>query len=85
MSGAVIHGDESLFATTAELELLRAEIAELRKQVAGLRPPAAPSHVMEAITKLQVGYAALTPEAKQLYAEAAAEARSLLNREPDGA
>lgn len=84
MSAAGIQDNESIFATTAELQSLRAEVAELRMQVAGLRAPTAPGEWQKAIAKLQAGYASLSPEAQELHADATAEARSLLNREPDG-
>ena len=68
------------FATAEDLAALRAELAELRRQLLDLRALAPGAPARPAITELQAGYAALSPEAKALHEEAEAEARAFFDR-----
>jgi len=60
------------------LESLRAEVADLRRQLLALQAARGPEDPLAAMAQLQAGYAALPPDAKALYAEAEAEARAAL-------
>jgi hypothetical protein len=68
------------FATAEEVDTLRAELADLRRQLLDLRALAPGTPARPAIIELQARYAALSPEAKALHEEAEAEARAFLDR-----
>ena len=82
MSSGTLEHPEPSFATSEELESLRAEVADLRRQLLALQAVRAPEDPLAATATLQAGYAALTPDAKALYAEAEAEARAALRGDP---
>jgi hypothetical protein len=68
------------FATAEEVAVLRAEVADLRRQLLDLRALAPGSPARQAIAELQARYAALSHEAKAMHEEAEAEARAFFDR-----
>jgi hypothetical protein len=67
-------------ATANELQDLRGEVEELRRQVRDLLMIPKRSSLNKAIARLQAGYAALTEEEKEVFAQSEREARAFFGR-----
>ena len=80
MSQRVIDEPERAFATSEELDALRREVDLLRDEIRTLRTADRGGGALASMKALQAGYDALPPEAKELHAEAEAEARASLRR-----